>query len=134
MVTQRHRVLVVDDEQSIQAALTDLLEFEGYEVRAAHDGQEALEILSAWRPEAILLDLMMPVMDARAFCLALHARSDDSAAIPLIVLSGARDTAIQARAIGASAHITKPFDIDDLLDVLAAVRHATGPRVARNAV
>lgn len=118
---QIHRVLVVDDEPSIQLALRELLDFEGYDVRAASDGREALHILADWRPEAILLDLMMPVMDGSAFRAALRERGRDLAAIPIIVLSGARDTATQAEALGAIAHITKPFNLDDVLAALAAV-------------
>ncbi|MEX2373035.1 MAG: response regulator, partial [Dehalococcoidia bacterium] len=60
------RVLVLEDEDSIRRLTVDLLTDEGFEVRAAPDGRQGLAILDEWRPDVIVLDLMMPVMDGRA--------------------------------------------------------------------
>ena len=113
-------ILVVDDEPSVRDVLTALLEDEGYLVRTASNGREALATLRTWQPALILLDLMMPGMDGLAFRTAqrgegLHLQ------VPTVVLSAARDAQSQATQIGAVAVIPKPFDVDVLLTVVERV-------------
>ncbi len=84
------RVLVVDDEEGIRLALEELLLDEGYAVRAAVHGQEALAMVQEWRPDVVLLDLMMPKLDGVGFCQALRELPDGLNSIPVILLSGAR--------------------------------------------
>lgn len=115
------RVLVVDDERSIRSVLTEALVEEGCEVRSARDGREALGIARAWTPDAILLDLTMPVLDGRAFREALRASPDELADVPLIVLSGARNAEAQAAAMGAAIAMPKPFDLDAVLEAVERV-------------
>lgn len=115
-------VLVVDDDPDILDAICDILEGEGYRVSRARHGIEALERVTAERPDVILLDLMMPVMDGLAFAQALRTRQRD-AAIPIVVIS-ADGNPQRAAAVGARGFLAKPFDIDALLAQVAAMtRH-----------
>lgn len=122
-MAEGRRILVVEDEEGISRVVADLLSDEGYAVRTAANGTEALALLRAWRPDAIVLDMMMPVMDGWAFRAAQRALPNGLAAIPIVVLSAARDAAAHAAALGAAAAIPKPFDLDD---VLTAVARALG--------
>ena len=118
------RVLVVDDEDVIRAVLIEGLGDEGYEVRAAADGREALTVLGTWRPDVIILDLMMPVMDGATFR-AEQGKLDGLADIPVILLSATRDLRAHAKMLGAAAAFLKPFDVGELL---TAIRRVTGRR------
>lgn len=114
-MNHHHRVLIIDDEEGIQVILEELLVMEGYDVRSVHHGQEGLDVLATWRPEVIVLDLKMPVMDGPTFRAAQRRLDDGLDAIPIILLSGSRDVADQAGALEAAATIVKPFDLDDVL-------------------
>jgi CheY-like chemotaxis protein len=114
-VSERKRVvLVVDDDDEIRQALRDLLTDEGYPVYCAGNGLVALALLKEIpRPCVILLDLMMPVMDGRAF---LGALREDSAraAIPVTVITAANDTA----GLAGVRVLRKPIDVEKLLEVV----------------
>ena len=112
-------VLVVDDDPDILDAICDILEGEGYEVARARHGGEALERVEAHRPDLILLDLMMPVMDGLAFAHALHARRPQRD-IPIVVIS-ADGNPQKAASIGARGFLAKPFDIEALLSHVASI-------------
>ncbi len=120
-------VLVVDDDASIQGFLAEALTDEGYEVRTAGDGRQALDVLGGWRPHLILLDLMMPEMDGWEFRARQRSRTD-VADIPVIILSATRDLAAQAAALGPARVFSKPFDLDALLTAICELAPA---RVAR---
>jgi two-component system, chemotaxis family, chemotaxis protein CheY len=110
-------VLVVDDDPDILEALSEILEAEGFEIRRARNGKEALDRLEPDPPQLILLDLMMPVMDGWEF--AQRMRQKPSVAnIPLIVLSADRNVGSKATDIGAVGHLAKPFELNDLLDMV----------------
>jgi CheY-like chemotaxis protein len=111
------RVLVVDDDALIRDTLATALSDEGYTVRVAADGQAALDTLSEWLPDLIVLDLMMPVMDGHAFRVAQRAL-DATANIPVIVLSAAHNIQARASNLGAAAIFPKPFDLSTLLDAI----------------
>lgn len=114
------RVLVVDDDASIRELLSTALEDDGYEVVPARNGQDALAVCDRWRPDVIVLDLMMPVMDGWTFAKRLHERDD----IPIVVLSAATDIARHAKTVGAKAVVGKPFDLDQLLPKVARAAEA----------
>ncbi|HEY8648405.1 MAG TPA: response regulator [Candidatus Limnocylindria bacterium] len=114
------RVLVVDDHEDIRNTLTVALDDEGYEVRAAANGREALTVLDEWTPCVILLDLMMPVMDGWAFREEQLRRHDGEAA-PVVILSAAGELDKHAVALSAAGVIAKPFDIDRVVEAVAAV-------------
>lgn len=110
-------ILVVDDDPDILEALSEILEAEGFEIRRARNGKEALERLEPDPPKLILLDLMMPVMDGWEFAQRLRQRGA-LASIPIIVLSADRNVGSKALDIGAVGHLAKPFELNDLLDMV----------------
>ena len=113
------RILLVDDDPDILDSAQYLLEAEGYVVDTARHGQEALARLAAHRPDVILLDLMMPVMDGWQFAEELHKTS--CADVPVVVLSASHGLAEQAQAVRAKAHLAKPFEIHELVKKIDAV-------------
>jgi CheY-like chemotaxis protein len=122
----RPLVLVVDDDPDILDAICDILEAEGYGVSRARHGLEALEQVDSSRPDVILLDLMMPVMDGVAFSQALRQRPRVSD-IPIVVIS-ADGNPQRATAVGAVGYLAKPFDIDALLAQVAGITHGDDER------
>jgi two-component system response regulator MprA len=107
-------VLVVDDDPAIRAFVAELLADEGYAVRTATNGHDALAVLASWRPDVILLDLMMPEMDGWAF-LARQRLHRDLVRIPVIVMSAGYNLQDGVRHILAADVVAKPFAIDQLL-------------------
>jgi CheY-like chemotaxis protein len=119
-------VLVVDDDPDILEALAEILEVEGFSVRRARNGQEALERLDP-APDLILLDLMMPVMDGWEFAQRLH-KLDPKHQAPVIVLSADRNVSAKAKDIGAVGHLAKPFELNELLDMVrGTLARTAGP-------
>src|SRR5690242_8201255 len=114
----KSRILVVEDDPDIRAALCAILAEDGYSVSSAADGREALAALRAGPlPRVILLDLMMPVMAGPAFRAAQLA-DPALGAIPVIVLSAEPHIHEEAREMGAAASFAKPFELQQLLRVL----------------
>jgi CheY-like chemotaxis protein len=109
-------VLVVDDEQSIRDFLGIVLEDEGYEVRTASNGQEALEQLATDLPDLLVLDIMMPVVDGREVLRRVRADPGLSR-LAVLVMSAAADPALLGS--GFDAFLAKPFDLDDLIASVA---------------
>jgi DNA-binding response OmpR family regulator len=121
------RVLVVDDDEIIQGFLFEALADEGYDVKTAANGRQALAVLGSWVPHLIVLDLMMPEMDGWAFR-AEQVRREHLAQVPVIVLSAARDLERQAAVLGAAGVFAKPFDLNALLSTVSdLVRTARQP-------
>jgi DNA-binding response OmpR family regulator len=112
-------ILVVDDDPSIRALLTDVLEIEGFTVRAAEDGFAALRMVAAEQPDCVVLDVMMPGMDGHAVLQRLRA-TEGGAALPVVMLTAAADDAQawQAWSEGVDYFLAKPFDPDELLRYL----------------
>ncbi len=110
----KSKVLVVDDDPDVRSFLSTFLELEGYEVLTAANGAEALHSVAGQRPDIILLDLMMPVMDGWTCCRQLKANRYTSH-LPIVIISASHDLDGQLREVGASAYVAKPFDLDCLL-------------------
>jgi CheY-like chemotaxis protein len=108
------RVLVVDDDPAIRDFVGQALEEEGYEVRLAINGQDALSTLLKWHADLIVLDLMMPTMDGWTFR-ERQRESEALANIPVIVMSAARNLNGQSDRLLPAAILPKPFDLDHLL-------------------
>ena len=115
-------ILIVEDDLDVREALTQVLEFEGYSVVGATNGQEALDRLRAGeQPSLILLDLMMPVMDGLQFR-AAQVRDPSLAHIPVIVISADGKVDQKVAALGVAGYMKKPLDVDSLLAMIARVR------------
>lgn len=114
------KVLAVDDDAVIQRLLQVNLEMEGYEVELASDGVEALERARAFRPDVVLLDVMMPRMDGWQVCAAMRA-DPELRDIPVVFLSARAQESDLGRGeeVGADAYVTKPFDPLELLALVA---------------
>jgi len=110
------KLLIVDDEVAILEALTDILSVEGYEVATAANGAEGLKRAGEERPDLILLDLMMPVMDGQEMLRRLK-ESTDLRTIPVVVMSAGR---VSKSELQGSRFLAKPFELDDLLDTVNA--------------
>jgi DNA-binding response OmpR family regulator len=112
------RVLVVEDDDSVALVLADLLEEEGFEVKRAANGRAGLDLLKAFRPQLVLLDLMMPVLDGWGFRAQQRELTPDLAQFPVLVLSGAREARATAADMGAAGVVAKPFEVDALTDTV----------------
>jgi two-component system, chemotaxis family, chemotaxis protein CheY len=108
------RVLIVEDDDGLRETLIEVLRDEGHEVRAAPDGAVALGTLEGWNADLILLDVMMPRMDAYAFRRAQRARGAAPDA-KVIVLSAAHDVETAAGRLDADRWLPKPFRLSDVL-------------------
>jgi CheY-like chemotaxis protein len=120
-------VLVVDDDDVIRQLITVNLELEGFEVIPAVDGQDALDKVKDVQPDVVTLDVMMPRVDG--WEAAARLREDpETAHIKLILLSArAQESDIQrGERIGVDAYLTKPFDPDELIDVVRRLVNASG--------
>src|SRR5689334_15745278 len=116
------RVLVVDDDDGVRCVLALILTSNGYEVRTARDGMDALEKLACWPAQLIILDLMMPVMDGWGFRRGQTANAQLTD-IPVVVLSAVRDLQRGGPHPTVAALLAKPFDLTELL---ALVRRLIG--------
>jgi CheY-like chemotaxis protein len=107
-------ILVVEDDPELRSLFAQVLGDQGYAVKTAANGRDALDLLSDWRPHLILLDMLMPVMDGRAFREEQLARPD-LCAIPVIVVSATSEFLREDETLGARAILGKPFDFDEML-------------------
>jgi DNA-binding response OmpR family regulator len=108
------RVLVVEDDPDLAALEAEVLKLRGHEVDVASNGREALEAVERARPDLILLDIKMPVMNGREFADEYRRREPSTA--PIVVVTAADDAQRRAAEVGASGWIAKPFDPDALVD------------------
>jgi DNA-binding response OmpR family regulator len=119
-------VLVVDDEPQVVWMLQFSLEAEGFQTFAARDGRTALDELREHRPQLMLLDIMMPVMDG--WSVLQEIRDLPAGERPRVVVVSARATLrdrAKAAELGAIAFVAKPFNVDDLLGVLNRLKKAS---------
>jgi CheY-like chemotaxis protein len=114
------RVLIVDDDPSIRDVVGDFLELLGCTIDTAANGQEALEQVAAVPPDLVLLDYMMPIMDGKAFGLQVRTQPRH-AGLPIVLMSASPDSDAVCEAIGARACLRKPFDIDELAEIVHRV-------------
>ena len=126
-------VLVVDDDRDIRSVVSELLVDEGYQVKTAVNGREALATLSSWQPDVILLDLMMPIMNGWDF-LTRQQSSCQLRRIPVIVMSASHTITPGDKRPPVADVVAKPFEIDAVLTKVAALARRSGdaeqPRLA----
>ncbi|NUR06628.1 MAG: response regulator [Nocardioidaceae bacterium] len=123
------RALVVDDSVVVRGLIGVNLELEGFEVRTAEDGLEALEVLETWLPDVITVDVMMPRLGG--FDLIARLRADPrTATLPVVVVTGraqATDRDLGLR-LGADDYVSKPFEPGDLVETVTRLaRHGRTP-------
>jgi DNA-binding response OmpR family regulator len=129
MEEQRPRVLVVDDERHIVDFVSMGLEGRGMEVRSAQDGRGALSAVEGFRPDVIVLDLMLPDLSGLEVCKRVRAKSD----IPILVLS-ARDEVedrVAGLNFGADDYLVKPFAFEELAARVVALLRRSGVPLGR---
>jgi CheY-like chemotaxis protein len=114
-------ILIVDDDPGIVGFLQLALSDEGYRIGTAPNGREALARIGERRPDLILLDMNMPVMDGWEFCEELRQRGAVQSSIPIVVMTAARDASKRSREVGAQGYLGKPFDLDQLFEIVASL-------------
>jgi DNA-binding response OmpR family regulator len=107
------RVLVVEDEPVINQAVTDRLAAEGFDVRQAYDGPTAVEVAVSWRPDALVLDVMLPGFDGHEVCRRVQADRP----VPVLMLTARDDETdiLVGLGVGADDYLTKPFRMRELV-------------------
>ena len=115
-MSEMRKVLIVDDEPNIVTALEFLLRRSGYDVRVATNGAEALEQIDSYRPDVVLLDVMMPVRSGYEVCQKVRERPD-LADVRIVMLSakGSEAEVSKGLSLGADLYITKPFSTQELV-------------------
>jgi two-component system OmpR family response regulator len=123
------RILVVDDEQSITDFIALGLRHEGFEVRTAADGRAALRAVDDFKPDLVVLDLMMPRMDGWQLCREIAGERSRG----IIILSALDETSdrIQGLELGADDYLVKPFEFGELLARVRAVLRRRNPDLER---
>ena len=123
--SERAKILVVDDEPNIVQTLKDRLEMNDYSVITASNGKEGLERACAEKPDIILLDVIMPIMDGLEMLERLR-KNEATKGVSVIMLtarSQSHDIA-RANASGIDDYVVKPFDLSELLEKIEGILHA----------
>jgi DNA-binding response OmpR family regulator len=113
------KVLIVDDEPNIVVSLQFLMRKAGYETGVARDGDEALSEVESFRPDLVLLDVMMPRRDGYEVCRELRSSGWDDLKIVMLTAKGRETEVAKGFDLGADAYVTKPFSTADLVDTVA---------------
>ena len=118
------KILIVEDETNIADLINIYLKKEGYETMVAGDGGKALELYRLFRPDLVLLDIMLPVLDGWSVC----AKIRETDATPIIMLTAKGETIdkVSGLEMGADDYIVKPFEMKELLARVHAVLRRTG--------
>lgn len=116
------RVLIADDEPNIVASLEFLMGKCGYEVAVARNGEEALALAESFRPDLILLDVMMPLRSGYEVCQRIRDRAGGRhVRIVMLSAKGREAEVSKGLSVGADAYVTKPFSNRELVDRVAAL-------------
>jgi two-component system response regulator MprA len=120
------RVLLVEDDRAVRESLARALQFEGYEVATAEDGGMGIELARRLQPDALILDVMMPVLDGLAVARALRS---GGSATPILMLTARHQVSDRVAGLdaGADDYLVKPFALDELLARLRALLRRSGP-------
>jgi CheY-like chemotaxis protein len=111
-------ILIVDDEEDVVKVTTFRLKSLGYNVAVGVNGQEALNLIKEKRPDLVLLDLRLPVMDGRDVCKAVKA-DPELEDIPIVMFTAStQQISVQAKEAGADGFLVKPFEQEQLIAVL----------------
>ena len=121
------KIVVVEDDINIAELLRLYLEKDGFEVLIAHDGGEGLRLAESEKPDLVMLDIMLPIMDGWQVCRAIRKNSK----VPIIMLTakGETEDKVTGLEMGADDYIVKPFEVKELLARVHAVLRRTGEEV-----
>jgi DNA-binding response OmpR family regulator len=108
------QILVVDDDSAIRQLVADLLEVDGHEVRVAADGLTAVSTLEGFRPDCVVLDVMMPGLDGYGVLRSIRAQDGDRVSVIMLTASADAESAARAWADGADYYLAKPFAADEV--------------------
>lgn len=126
-IPPKDKVLVVDDEQHIRAALQASLESAGYEVQCAENGKEGVDKCRAWKPALVLMDVRMPVMDGHMASIEIKYDNDlKNTKLVFLTANADEDSRSLGLGHGAESYLTKPFKVDDLLRRIEEILHPLG--------
>lgn len=117
-------ILVVDDDPALRAALDRALKLEGYRVSFAHDGRQALQMMTGASQDAVILDLGLPLMDGVEVCRRARERGDRTPVLMLTARDAVSDR-VEGLDAGADDYLVKPFALDELLARLRALLRRT---------
>jgi two-component system OmpR family response regulator len=128
-VTGAARILIVDDEASITELVAMALRYEGFTVQAAQNGREALDAVTAFDPDLVVLDIMMPGLDG--FEVARRLRNGSSV-LPILFLTArdATDDKVRGLTLGGDDYMTKPFSVEELVARIRAILRRVRPDAA----
>ena len=112
------KVLIVDDEPNIVVSLQFLMKKAGFDTAVARDGDEALTAVERFRPDLVLLDVMMPRRDGYEVCQQLRGSGWTDLKIVMLTAKGREAEATKGLALGADAYVTKPFSTSELVDTV----------------
>jgi two-component system alkaline phosphatase synthesis response regulator PhoP len=116
------KILIAEDEPSIVAAVEFLLQRNGYEVRVARNGEEALKAVESERPDLVVLDVMMPVKSGYEVCTRIREHPDFRHTKVIMLSAKGRDAEVtRGLSLGADVYITKPFSTRDLVARIEAL-------------
>ncbi len=113
-------VLIVDDNRDLVDTLALLLAGDGHDVRSADNGLDGLNAIEERRPDLVLLDVEMPLLDGPGMAHRLSAADVGRELIPIVLLSGARDLRTIAKRVGTPYFLAKPYEFDDFVEVFNA--------------
>jgi two-component system response regulator MprA len=125
-------LLIAEDDRAVRESLQRALSLEGYVVRTASNGAEALEAIAADRPDALLLDVSMPVVDGLTVCRVLRSEGDR---LPVLMLTARTETSDRVAGLdaGADDYLPKPYELDELLARVRALLRRSGYAAADGA-
>ncbi len=121
-----HRILIVDDEPNIVMSLEFILQQSGFETSVARDGEEALQEVERFRPDLVLLDVMMPRRDGYEVCQTLRAGGWTDLKIVMLTAKGRETEVAKGLAVGADAYVTKPFSTRELVEQVRTILREDG--------
>jgi DNA-binding NtrC family response regulator len=119
-VEGKRKVLIVDDDRDIVSIVSTILAGRGWDISAAYSGSEALEAVTASKPDIILLDIMMPEMNGIEVLKKIR-KIDSDARIIMITAFGDVESYLDSMELGAYEYINKPFETDELLEMIDRV-------------
>lgn len=125
MTTLEKKLLIVDDQYGIRILLNEVFKKDGYETFQAASGTQALEIIEHDKPDLVLLDMKIPGMDGIEILRRIK-KYDSSIQVIMMTAYGELDMINEAMSLGAITHFAKPFDIDEVREVIKKQLYAIG--------